>query len=167
MIRIASLAIFVALSTGAGLQTQAPKPHPEEAAILAVIDKFMDAITNNDNALMAEIRAKDGFTTTSRTGQDGNLVVNRRAYNPDAPAGRGNSRERYWDPVVHVRGGIAMVWTPYEFWSNGKTSHCGIDAFEMFKEQGTWKIASAMWTVEPDACPSLRPSDPSKIRPAR
>lgn len=167
MIRIWSLAALVAISTnGAAPAPQAAKPHPEEAAILAVVDKFMDAITNNDTALMAEIRAKDGSTITSRTGQDGNLVVNRRPYNPEA-ASRGNNRERYWDPVVHVRGGIAVVWTPYEFWSNGKTSHCGIDVFDMFKEQGTWKISHAMWTVEPDACPALRPSDPSKIRPAR
>jgi hypothetical protein len=76
-----------------------------------------------------------------------------------------NNRERYWDPVVHVRGGIAVVWTPYEFWVGDKTSHCGIDVFDMIKEKGVWRIANAMWTVEPDACPSLRPSDPSKLRP--
>ena len=172
MIRMFSLAAVLALTAVegvalTGLQSgPAPKPHPEEAAILDVIDKFMDGITNNDNAVMAEIRAKDGFTITSRTGPDGNLVVNRRPYNPDAIS-RGNNRERYWDPVVHVRGGIAVVWTPYEFWSNGKTSHCGIDTFDLFKEQGVWKISHAMWTVEPDACPALRPADPSKMRPAR
>ena len=66
-----------------------------------------------------------------------------------------------------MRAWIAVVWTPYEFWSNGKTSHCGIDVFDLFKEQGAWKISHAMWTVEPDACPSLRPADPSKMRPVR
>jgi hypothetical protein len=34
----------------------------------------------------------------------------------------GNYRERYWDPIVHVRGRIAIVWAPYEFWLDGKTS---------------------------------------------
>ena len=33
-------------------------------------------------------------------------------------------------PVVHVRGSLAVVWTPYEFWRDGKTSHCGVDVFE-------------------------------------
>ena len=78
-----------------------------------------------------------------------------------------NNRERYWDPVVHVRGGIAVVWTPDQFWVDGKTSHCGIDVFDMMKEKGVWRIANAMWTVEPDACPALRPADPARIRPAR
>ena len=90
-------------------------------------------------------------------------MVTRR---PFQPGGRpGAYRERYWDPVVHVRGSLAVVWTPYEFWNDGKTSHCGIDAFEMVKEKGTWRIGNTMWTVEPDACAALRPSDPARIRP--
>jgi hypothetical protein len=36
----------------------------------------------------------------------------------------------------------------------------------MMKDQGTWKIANMMWTVEPDACAALRPADPARIRPA-
>ena len=61
-----------------------------------------------------------------------------------------------------------MVWTPYEFWTDGKTSHCGIDVFEMMKDQGA-KIANMMWTVEPDACAALGPPTPSRAsaRPAR
>jgi hypothetical protein len=35
-------------------------------------------------------------------------------------------RTRYWDPIVHVRGSIAVVWTP-QFWIDDKTSHCGTD----------------------------------------
>ena len=67
-----------------------------------------------------------------------------------------------------------MVWTPYELWADGKTSHCGIDVFDLLKEQGVWKIANAMWTVEPDACHRLRPQGsvahtaraPGRVRPA-
>jgi hypothetical protein len=36
----------------------------------------------------------------------------------------------------------------------------------MMKDKGVWKIANAMWTVEPDACAALRPKDLSKLRPA-
>jgi hypothetical protein len=165
---IALFSFACTLSISAAAQTPSPPagPHPEEAAILAVVDKFMDAISNNDSALMSEIRAKEGFEVVTRTGQDGTPVVRRRVFDPGAVS-KGTSRERYWDPIVHVRGAIAVVWTPYEFWSNGKTSHCGIDVFDLYKEQGAWKISHAMWTVEPDACPSLRPAHASRVRPAR
>ena len=88
----------------------------------------------------------------------------RRPFTPDGLK-PGAYRERYWDPIVHVRGKLAVVWTPYEFWQGGKTSHCGIDVFELVKEDSGWRIANMMWTVEPDACPALRPSDPGRVRP--
>ena len=134
----------------------------EEAAILEVIDRFMHAVSKNDDAAMAAIRIEGAMNTVVRA----NGTVTRRAFQPrPAASGTGENQERYWDPVVHVRGTLAVVWTPYEFWVKGKTSHCGIDAFELVKEQGTWRIGNAMWTIEPDGCAALRPSDPTRIRP--
>ena len=168
MLRILSLAavLFIAVPAAAA-QAQPAAPHPEEAAILAVVDRFMQAISTNDNALLAEIRIEGGSTIVSRRDPAGGEapLVTRRVFTPSTTSRPSANRERYWDPVVHVRGGIAVVWTPYEFWIDGKTSHCGIDVFDMMKEKGVWRIANAMWTVEPDACPALRPSDPSKLRP--
>jgi len=168
MIRILSLAAALCLAIPSVVLAQpAAPPHPDEAAILTVVDRFMQAISTNDNALMAELRIEGGFTIVSRrdpAGSDAPLVT-RRVFTPSTTSKPSTNRERYWDPVVHVRGSIAVVWTPYEFWVGDKSSHCGIDVFDMIKEKGVWKIANAMWTVEPDACPALRPSDPSKLRP--
>lgn len=148
-----------------GRQPATAAANPEEAAILSVVDRFMDGITSNDAALLAELHVEGSFTVVARPGASGGgPQVVRRAFTPPRSNGRA-FRERYWDPVVHVRGGIAVVWTPYEFWIDGKTSHCGIDVFDLMKDNGVWKIANAMWTVEPDACPALRPSDPSRVRP--
>ena len=146
---------------------QAPAPHPEEAAILAVVDRFMQAISTNDSAALAELRIEGGSTIVSRANPADPTapLVTRRVFTPATGSKPTNNRERYWDPVVHVRGGIAVVWTPYEFWIDGKTSHCGIDVFDMLKEKGVWRIANAMWPVEPDACPALRPAGLSKLRP--
>ncbi len=167
MIRILLRAAVLSLAVSSVVLAQPAASNPEEAAILTVVDRFMRAISTNDQALLAEVRIEGGFTIVSRrdpAGSDAPLVT-RRVFTPSTGSKPTNNRERYWDPVVHVRGGIAVVWTPYEFWVGDKTSHCGIDVFDMIKEKGIWRIANAMWTVEPDACPSLRPSDPSKLRP--
>jgi hypothetical protein len=154
--------------------TPSPSPAPapaaqasgEEAAVLAVVDQFMIGISTNDFALLARIRLENSLNIVDRPAQPPatGTAVTRRPFNPEGGK-PGDFKERYWDPVVHVRGRLAVVWTPYEFWRDGKTTHCGIDVFELVKEQDTWKIGNAMWTVEPDACPTLRPSDPSRIRP--
>jgi uncharacterized protein (TIGR02246 family) len=140
-----------------------PHDPSEEAAILAVIDRFMQAVSTNDNALLAEIRLPDTMSFVERPAAGGGTQLARRPFDLSSPGG--NYRERYWDPVVHVRNGIAIVWTPYEFWRDDTTSHCGIDVFELVKQDGTWRLANMMWTVEPDACEALRPSDPSRVRP--
>lgn len=144
-----------------------PPANAEENAILAVVDRFMHAVTKNDLALMAELQVAEGMTFVDRP-VDGERRIVRRPnsyYVDPAHAGGNQHRERYWNPTVLIRGRIAVVWTPYEFWINGKTSHCGIDSFDMVKIDGQWRVGNAMWTVEPDACQELRPADPSPIRP--
>jgi len=168
MIRFLSLAAVLCAAASAPASSQPVPPHPEEAAaILSVVDRFMQAVSTKDSTLLTELRLEGGFNVVERPAPSGGTLVTRRVFTPAIGSGAGTYRERYWDPIVHVRGSIAVVWTPYEFWNDGKTSHCGIDVFDMMKEQGVWKIANMMWTVEPDACAALRPADPSRVRPAR
>jgi len=44
------------------------------------------------------------------------------------------------------------VWTPYDFWVDGKFSHCGIDIFDLVKTAEGWKISGATYTVERTGC---------------
>lgn len=163
-IRAWSCAILLSLACCRETAGQTTAPAPESEAVLAVVDAFMHAISTNDFAAMAKLRVEGGSIVVERPAQGGGTLVTRRVFTPDTSK-PGDYRERYWDPVVHVRGKIAVVWTPYEFWQGGKTSHCGIDVFELVKEESGWRIANMMWTVEPDACPALRPSDPGRVRP--
>ena len=63
------------------------------------------------------------------------------------------------DPTVLVHGPIALVWGEYEYWVDGNFSHCGIDAINLVKLEGKWKIANWSWTREKDGCPT----DPSRL----
>jgi hypothetical protein len=164
MMRILSFVAILSVACSASASSQRASTRPDEDAVLSVVDRFMTAISTNDVDTLSKLRLDGSFNIVERPGQDGAMVVTRRVFTPESLRS-GAYRERYWDPVVHLRGGIAVVWTPYEFWQNGKTSHCGIDVFEMVKDEGTWRIANMMWTVEPEACPALRPSDPGRIRP--
>lgn len=160
-----ALAISIGLGGNASFQSTQSAPHPDEAAILALVDRFMLAVADRDPAAMTALRLEGGFTVVERPAPSGGTLVTRRAFTPGNANRASEYRERYWDPIVHVRGSIAVVWTPYEFWTDGKTSHCGIDVFDLVKEHGAWKIANMMWTVEPEACAALRPKDPSRLRP--
>ena len=135
----------------------------DRTAVLAVVDEFMRAVSSNDAAALARLRLPDTINIVERPAKTGGVEFVQRRFDPAGVPG--NFRERYWNPVVQVRSGIAVVWTPYEFWVDGKTSHCGVDVFEMVKDRERWRIGNMMWTVEPTACDALRPADPTRVRP--
>ncbi len=168
---IALLVLLAACDAAAVPESAAPAvPQSEdEAAVLATMDQMMLAISANDLQGMAALQTAEGMTYRARALENGemDIVAAPNAYRVDsARVGERVYRERYWSPTVMIRGSIAVVWTPYEFWIDGETSHCGIDVFDFIKTDGVWRISNSMWTVEPDACAELRPEDPSAIRPA-
>jgi hypothetical protein len=162
-VKILSLAAILCLACGSAASAQTAAPSQDEA-VLAVVDRFFTALAANDFATLSALRLPGSANIVERPSDAGGTTLTRREFTAEGLK-KGRYLERYWDPIVHVRGGIAVVWAPYEFWLDGKTSHCGIDVFEMARQEGTWRIADIMWTVEPDACPALRPSDPARMRP--
>lgn len=50
--------------------------------------------------------------------------------------------ERMLSYEIRIDAQIATAWTPYAFFLNGKSSHCGVNAFQFFKTENGWKILS-------------------------
>jgi hypothetical protein len=170
---LAGMALAVSVTTALADTPPAPgaaaRPTDAETAVLAAMDRYLAAISANDLDTMASMQTPDGTNYRARALPNGEMEIvgrpNSYWVDPARKDGR-TKRERYWAPTVLVRGSIALVWAPYEFWIDGKTSHCGVDAFSFINVGDEWHVANSMWTVEPDACPELRPSDPASMRPA-
>ena len=174
---IRSILVGVALVVPGALAMAGAPPAPStnghqaaaESAVLAAMDRYLAAISASDLDTMAAMQTPDGVNYRALALPGGGMEIlgrpNSYWVDPARKDGR-TKRERYWAPTVLVRGSIAMVWAPYEFWIDGKTSHCGVDVFSFIKVGDAWHVANSIWTVEPDACPELRPSDPASIRPA-
>ena len=165
---IATLALFSLPAAATPPPVEPGKPAGEKASVLAAMDRYVAAISAKDNRSMAQMQTPEGMTYRVRAAEGGawDVVARPNSYWTDPSKDDGRShRERYWSPTVLVRGGIAVVWAPYEFWLDGKTSHCGVDVFDFVKVSGEWRVSNSMWTVEPNACAELRPADASTIRP--
>lgn len=49
--------------------------------------------------------------------------------------------EPIWEPKIQMDGNFAQVWTKYAFYAGKTFSHCGVDAFQLYKgADGKWKI---------------------------
>jgi hypothetical protein len=166
-----ALIMLSAVGFAAAPAAVSPSGHQvgEEAVVLETMDRYMVAISANDLEAMASMQTPDGMTYRARSLANGTaeIVGRPNSYWVD-PARKDNRtfRERYWSPTVLIRGSIAVVWAPYEFQIDSKTSHCGVDVFSFIKVGDEWRVANSMWTVEPDACAELRPENAKDVRPS-
>jgi len=60
--------------------------------------------------------------------------------------------EPIWDEKVEIDGGLASVWVDYAFYVDKKFSHCGVDAFHLFKTSEGWKIFHLVDTRRKEDC---------------
>ncbi len=139
----------------------------EKAAVLAAMDRMMTAVSSKDHATMEAMNMPNSMSWIASTDKEGKPVVRSR---PNAEWAKPNPSpdkylERYWAPTVLLRGSLAVVWAPYEFWLNGQSHHCGVDVVDFVKVEGVWKVANLGWTSEPTTCAELRPKDGEAIRP--
>lgn len=168
--RIAVIAFIAGLASPALAQQQAGHPSAQPSAerahdhsreedrrsVLAVVDQLFGALASKDrDALLAAVvpegRATAAFT--SRTGERRVVSESWPAFADRLAQATDRLAERLIDPHVHVEGDIAMIWSRYEFERNGQFSHCGIDHFDLVRQDGRWRVLNLTWTQQRDGCP--------------
>ncbi|TMM56963.1 nuclear transport factor 2 family protein [Maribacter algarum] len=53
---------------------------------------------------------------------------------------------------IQVDGPMANAWTAYEFHVNDKFSHCGVNSFQLVKQEDAWKIIYLIDTRRKEGC---------------
>jgi hypothetical protein len=140
---------------------QAPS---ERDAVLKAVQTFFDTMTARDVEGARKILQPQGRFHAMRM-RDGKPEVrgfSNEEYLADlAAASKTRMQERIWNPEVRISGTIATVWAPYDFWIDGKFSHCGVDAFDFVKTEDGWKLTGGVYTLESTCEPSpLGPPKP-------
>lgn len=149
-------ALLAAAPLGAQTVTKdAPARSDEERAVLAVVNKLFDAMRAGDSAAVRAIVHPSA--KLFRFGRrDGTLVFTADSIDAFVRAiGRPHAEvwdERTANERVFIDGPMAMVWLDYVFYLGTKFSHCGADAFQLFRSAEGWKIATISDTQRPDGC---------------
>jgi len=128
----------------------------EQAAVMKTVQAFFDTMTARDVEGARKILQPQGRFHAMRM-KDGKPDVRPFAneeYLADLQASKEKMRERIWNPDVRLHGLVATVTAPYDFWRDGKFSHCGTDVFDLIKTEDGWKIAGGVYTVETKCDPS-------------
>ena len=157
MRHVLAVLLFTCVPSIGIAQAPAPQPSPADRdAVLAAVQKFFDTMASGDIAAGRAGSIPEGRFFAVRQSAPGvppavRSFTNQEWYDRMASDKR-KLQERMWNPEVRIHGPIAVVWTAYDFWVDGKFSHCGVDAFNLVKTQDGWKLAGGLYTVEPTGC---------------
>lgn len=139
---------------GAARPLSAQSSDADRAAVLSVVQRLFTAMAQRDTTaaralLMPGSRFVaifgDGTGSTPRVQADTTFLRN-------LATGTDRLLERMWEPVVQLRGPLATVWAPYDFYVNGQRTHCGVDTFTLLRGGMVWRLSDISYTVERTGC---------------
>jgi hypothetical protein len=112
-------------------------------AIKEVINNMFTAMKNSDTVLLKTCFSSSVVFQTVST-KNGNVSVKEESMkdfiNSISKQPVGSLDERINFETVKVNKDLAIAWTPYQFYYNGKFSHEGVNSFQLVKFKEGWKI---------------------------
>ena len=120
-----------------------------------VIDIFFEAFHQKDTTSLKDFFMHDARLTSVQNSLDG--VKAKEESVEDFIKAIGSIpddlsfEERLLDFNVVDASGMTLVLTPYEFYVNGRFSHCGTNVFTLVKKESKWKIL-ALYDTRNKSC---------------
>ncbi|MFD0861945.1 nuclear transport factor 2 family protein [Sungkyunkwania multivorans] len=117
----------------------------KKKAVKQVVLDFFEGFHEGDTTKMKMVMHKDMIMQTIYKTKEGEDVLNQDDTSKFLNAIAGRPVGQRWNEQlllfkIEVEDYMAHVWTPYEFYLNDQFSHCGVNSFQLFKDNGAWKI---------------------------
>lgn len=136
-----------------------PPPAPEEAAgeaeVLAVVDRLFDAMRAGDSATVRDVFHPSATLVTIPPAGGAPILRTSDVESFIEAVGAPRSEvwdERIWDAVVNVEDDLATAWMQYSFHVDARLSHCGVNAFQLFRSADGWKVIHIADTRRREGC---------------
>ena len=117
----------------------------EKEAVKKTVQTFFEGFHKQDSLLMKSVVADNVLLQTTGRNKEGKTMLKTdnigQLYRsivsiPDSI----QFQEKLTSWSIQIDRTMANAWVGYEFWLNGKFSHCGINSFQMVNFDGDWKI---------------------------
>lgn len=130
-------------------------PSPTEADVMAPVRTLLTALERNDAAAVQSVSHPYGGVTVAFESADGKRAIRHlswAAFAAGLTASPDRFEERLGTPAIEIDGDIALVWVSYTSRANGKIDHCGVDHFDVVRDNGAWKILNLTWSQRTTGC---------------
>ncbi|MBT8384659.1 MAG: nuclear transport factor 2 family protein [Bacteroidia bacterium] len=129
----------------------------EEENIKNVISLFFEGIHEGDTLIIKQTIAADLKIQTIYTNEEDSTFLRTEKVSHFLNKIASKDPGATWDEKllsygINIDNSMANVWTPYEFYYNGIFSHCGVNSFQLYKENDQWKIIYLIDTRRKQNC---------------
>lgn len=153
------LATLFALSVAVA-STAAPPSRPQQTPdpeIRRTVERMFDAMRTRDTAALRAVFDTTARLMTAGMSREGQPVlrvtsVDRFIQSIAAAPPETKLDERIFDVEVRQDANLATVWTRYHFFAGERFSHCGFDAFQLFRSAQGWRIIAIADTQRREGC---------------
>lgn len=154
MKKITICILGLCLSTSIFAQT------PEEDKVKQTIIDFFDAFHKQDTVKLQSMAKGNIKLQSISVNKEGVTRLDENDYNSFMKNIAGIPKDKTFEEKllsfdIKVDSKMANAWTPYEFWFDGNFSHCGVNSFQLVKEDNDWKIIYLVDTRRRQGCKTL------------
>ena len=135
--------------------SDSPDYSNDKKAVMKVINRLFDGMRKGDSAMVSSVFDKNarmasiGIKNDTPHFREGSL---KRFLDAVGTPHEKVWDERIWAPIVQIDDNMATVWVNYAFYLGDQFSHCGVNAFQLFKDVSGWKIVNLTDTKRKDNC---------------
>ena len=130
----------------------------EERLVREPIDRLFNGMHEGDSSVVHSAFAVNVTMATIYKDKNGAPMIRNESGIKDFLKAVGTPHsekwsEPIWNLVIQVDVNFAQAWASYAFYAGNKFSHCGVDAFHLFKgADGKWKIFHLADTRQKEGC---------------
>jgi hypothetical protein len=131
-----------------------PPPTGDEQAVLSSANALLAAFNTGNSAEVLRRVYPDGRVTATGALPTGSGIRSESWTQFTQRMGNTAFQETISDSAIEVDGDAAMIWAPFVVHIGGKVYNCGIDHFDLVRENGTWKVMNLTFSSRITGCPA-------------
>jgi len=132
----------------------------ETEDVMKVINQLFDGMRLGDSSVVSACFYSEVEMLTTFTDKKGEAHL-KKGSAKDFIKAVGTPHDEVWDEElidteIKIDDNLAQVWAEYTFYLDDKFSHCGVNAFHLFKTKDGWKIFHLTDTRRKKECVNLK-----------
>jgi hypothetical protein len=153
---MASITRIVVLALAlVGAAAQPAPAQSAEAEVHGVVQRLFDGMRAGDSTVVRSVFHPDARLVSVGV-RNGAPMMRSEAIDDFVRAvGSPQDRvwdERIWDVEVRSDGNLATAWMQYAFYLGDTFSHCGVNAFQFFRDTAGWRVIQITDTRRREGC---------------